>query len=65
MLNRVVRSRWSDGNQRKGTDMDERDRIRWADEPVIDDADDDEFLAALLAHSRDDFAELRELNEVA
>lgn len=45
--------------------MDERDRIRWADEPMTDDATDDEFLAALLAHRRDDFAELWELNEVA
>lgn len=45
--------------------MDDRDTLRWAAEDRADDPSDDEFLAALLARRRDDFAELAELNDVA
>lgn len=44
--------------------MDDRDRIRWADDDV-DDPTDADIVAALLAARRDQFAELEELNEVA
>lgn len=49
----------------KGATMDDRDRIRWADDDDVDDPEDAELLAAMLAARRDQFAELAELNEVA
>lgn len=45
--------------------MDDRDTLRWAREPETDDPSDDEFLAALLARRRDEFADLADLNDVA